>query len=151
MQKIIVSDTSCLILLQKLQQLNLLKELFGKIIITKEVEDEFKGDLPDFFQIQNPKDPNYHKILSTFLDKGEASVIALALELENCLLIIDEAKGRKEAKAMGIRITGTLGLLILAKEKNLIRELKPILNQIHNTNFRISRSLIEKALKIVGE
>jgi predicted nucleic acid-binding protein len=68
MQKIIVSDTSCLILLQKLHQLKLLKELFGKIIITKEVEDEFIGDLPDFFQIQHPKDPNYHKILRTFLD-----------------------------------------------------------------------------------
>jgi predicted nucleic acid-binding protein len=55
MQKIIVSDTSCLILLQKLQQLNLLKELFGKIIITKEVEDEFMEICLIFFKFSIQK------------------------------------------------------------------------------------------------
>jgi len=151
MQKIIVSDTSCLILLQKIHQLNLLKELFGKVIITKEVEEEFDGNLPDFFEIQDARDPNYLKILQTFLDKGEASVIALALEFDDCLLIIDEIKGRKEAKSLGIKITGTLGLLLLAKEKKLIENLEPLIRQIKDTNFRISKSLIDKVLVMAGE
>ena len=151
MQKIIVSDTSCIILLKKIHQINLLKQLFGKIIITSEVEEEFSGVLPGFFEIQNATDPNYVKILSTFLDKGEASVIALALEQEDCLLIIDEYKGRKEAKSLGIKITGTLGVLLLAKEKGLIKELKPLLDQIKHTNFRINESLIRKVLTLAGE
>jgi predicted nucleic acid-binding protein len=151
MRKIILSDTSCLILLHKIQKLDLLEKLFGKIIITKEVKDEFSDYLPDFFHIQNPKDPNYHKILQTFLDKGEASVIALAVENEDCLLIIDDSKGRREAKALGIKITGTLGVLLLAKERKLIEELKPLLNQIKSTNFRISQSLIYRTLAMAGE
>jgi predicted nucleic acid-binding protein len=151
MQRIIVADTSCLILLQKIQQLELLRELFGEIIITKEVTKEFNIELPDFFKLQEPKDPNYFKILRTFLDKGEASVIALALEQEDCLLIIDEAKGRKEARSLGIKITGTLGVLLLAKEKNLINAIKPLLLQIEDTNFRISKALIDKALKMANE
>lgn len=151
MQKTIVSDTSCIILLKKINQLNLLKQLFGKIIITREVEEELSGVLPDFFKIQNAKDPNYMKILRTFLDKGEASVIALALQQEDCLLIIDEYKGRKEAKSLGIKITGTLGVLLLAKEKGLIKELKPLMDQIKNTNFRINELLIRKVLIMAGE
>jgi predicted nucleic acid-binding protein len=151
MQKIIVSDTSCLILLQKIQQLELLQKLFGKIFITKEVADEFEDSLPDYFEIQNARDPNYRKILQTFLDKGEASVIALALEFDDCLLIIDEFKGRREARFLGIKITGTLGVLVLAKERKLIKSLKPLLHQIESTNFRISKALIDKALKMAGE
>lgn len=151
MRKIIVSDTSCLILLQKIHQLNLLKVLFGKVIITQEVSDEFDGDLPDFFEIQVARDPNYIKILQTFLDKGEASVVALALGFDDCLLIIDEFKGRKEAKSLGITITGTLGVLLLAKEKNLIEKIGPFIKQIQDTNFRISKSLTDKVLELAGE
>lgn len=151
MQETIVSDTSCLILMQKIGYLHLLKELFGSILITSDVAAEFSGDLPPYFRIQDPSDPNYHKILITFLDKGEASAIALALELGNTLLIIDEAKGRKEAKALGLKITGTIGILLLAKEKNLIKSLKPVFRKMDKTNFRISKHLILKALEIAKE
>ncbi len=151
MQKIIVSDTSCLILLHKIQKLSLLKDLFGSITITEEIKAEFNESLPDFFIVQNPSDQIYLKILLTFLDKGEASVLALALEIGNCLLIIDETKGRKDAKKLGIKITGTLGILLLAKEKKLIKELKPIVNQIQETNFRISDLLIQNLLEKAGE
>ena len=151
MQETIVSDTSCLILLQKIGYLHLLKELFGTILITSDVAEEFSSELPPYFRIQDPGDPNYHKILATFLDKGEASAIALALELGNALLITDEAKGRKEAKALGVKITGTIGILLLAKEKNLIKALKPVFRKINKTNFRISRHLINKALAMAKE
>jgi predicted nucleic acid-binding protein len=151
MQRIIVADTSCLILLQKIQQLSLLRELFVEITITTKVAEELNMALPDFIKIQEPKDPNYFKILRTFLDEGEASVIALALEQEDCLLIIDETKGRKEAKSLGLTITGTLGVLLLAKEKKLIKAIKPLIQKIENTNFRISKALIEKALRMAQE
>ena len=100
MPGIIVADTSCLILLDKLGRIGLLKSLFGKITITKIVADEFGKVLPEFVEIENPENKNYQKILESFLDPGEASAIALALEKEECLLIIDEFKGRREALSL---------------------------------------------------
>jgi len=95
MPKVIVSDTSCLILLDKIGRLELLNKLFGEIIITQIVADEFGIPLPDYFIVKNPKNNVYQSILETFLDKGEASAIALCLEEDKCLLIIDDNKGRK--------------------------------------------------------
>lgn len=151
MQKVILCDTSCLILLDKIDQLHLLHGLFGDVIITSEVKNEFDKELPGFFKVQNPKDTNYNKILLTFLDKGEASILALALELGDCLVIMDELKGRREAKNLGVKITGTLGVFLLAKERNLIKELKPLMDQIEQTNFRINRSLVIRALEKANE
>lgn len=151
MQKIIVSDTSCLILLKKIGQLDLLKSLFGKIVITQEIFEEYNDILPEFIEIQNPSDTKYQHILENFLDRGEASAIALALEQEDCLLIIDELKGRKEARLLGLNITGTLGILILAKQNGLIQSFKSILLEIEKTNFRISKDILKKAIEIIRE
>jgi predicted nucleic acid-binding protein len=102
MQKIIVSDTSCLILLKKINRLDLLQKLFGQITITKIIAEEFGNKLPEFIQIENPENITYQKILERFVDRGEASALALAIEKKDCLLIIDDNKGRKEAKHLGV-------------------------------------------------
>ncbi|MFA7445772.1 MAG: DUF3368 domain-containing protein [Flavobacteriaceae bacterium] len=151
MQKIIVSDTSCLILFSKINRLELLQKLFGIITVTKIISEEFGEKLPDFIQIENPKNNNYQKILESLIDKGEASALALALEKPDCLLIIDDNKGRKQAKQLGLTYTGTLGILILAKQKGLITSLSEILSEIQKTNFRLNQNLIDKALKSSGE
>lgn len=65
MQKIIVSDTSCLILFSKINRLELLQKLFGTITVTKIISEEFGEELPDFIQIENPKNNNYQKILES--------------------------------------------------------------------------------------
>jgi predicted nucleic acid-binding protein len=80
----IVSDTSCLILLDKTGELQLLQKLFGKVITTQIVADEFGGELPVWISIQNPTDRKNQLVLEATLDKGEASSIALALENEDC-------------------------------------------------------------------
>lgn len=77
MPGIIVSDTSCLILLDKLGRISLLKSLFQNLSVTQIVADEFEKELPEFIKIENPKDIKYQKILESFLDPGEASAIAL--------------------------------------------------------------------------
>jgi len=82
---------------------------------------------------------------------GEATSIALASTNENSLLIIDESKGRKVAKEMGVQITGSLGLLVAAKQKGYIEAVKPILEKIQQTNFRISENLIQVVLYKVNE
>lgn len=98
MQATIISDTSCLLLLEKIGELSLLHTIFGEIVTTQFVADEFGEALPHWITIQNPTNKSSQLVLETTLDKGEASAIALALEIGNTLLIIDESKGRKIAK-----------------------------------------------------
>ena len=108
--EIIISDTSCLILLNKINELPLLKCLAHKVYITSIIQKEFGGTLPEWIEIKNPKNKHYQEILEMDLDKGEASAIALSFEIENPILIIDELKGRKIAKKLNLRFSGTFGL-----------------------------------------
>jgi predicted nucleic acid-binding protein len=151
MQKIIVSDTSCLILLDKIGELNLLHVIFGQITVTKEIASEFKNELPDWCKIEEATNKTYQMILEASLDKGEASAIAFAIEQTDCLLIIDDYKGRKYAAQLGIKITGTLGIIILAKLNGYIDSIKPLLDKIKTTDFRLSEELERKALEISNE
>lgn len=150
MQKVIVSDTSCLILFYKIGEFELLKEVFGQITITEIVASEFNRPIPSWIQIINPKS-NLHKGLLGFLDAGEATSISLATEHKDCLLIIDELKGRRIAKEFGIEISGSLGVLIAAKNKGILKKVKPLLEKIKQTNFRLSDKLIQVVLNHVDE
>jgi predicted nucleic acid-binding protein len=151
MQKVIISDTSCLILLDKIGELELLNKLFGQIVITREISNEFKKKLPDWFSIEEPTNKTYQKILEASLDKGEASAIAFAIEQTDCLLIIDDYKGRKYAEQLGIKITGTLGLIINAKLSGHIESVKPMLDKIKKTDFRLTEELAKKTLEKSNE
>ncbi|MDR2844060.1 MAG: DUF3368 domain-containing protein, partial [Candidatus Symbiothrix sp.] len=82
---------------------------------------------------------------------GESSAIALSIELGNTLLIIDDLKGRKEAKRLGLKITGTLGLLFSAKQKGLIPALKPYLDKLQAADFRISPIIVQELLTLSNE
>lgn len=150
MQKIIVSDTSCLILFYKIGELELLRKVFGEIIITETVSKEFKRAIPKWIQIINPS-TNLHFGLQGFLDPGEATSISLAVEYKGSLLIIDESKGRRVAKELGIAISGSLGILVTAKKRGIIDSVKPIIERITQTNFRLSDKLIRKVLQHVNE
>jgi len=151
MQKTIISDTSCLVILEKIKELELLHRLFGTVITTSEIKDEFGLPLPEWVQIKEVRNKNYQSIIEATLDKGEASAIALALELEDCLLIIDDLKGRKFANQLGLKITGTFGVLVEAKLSGTIPSVKPILEKIKTTNFRIGEQLEALILKKAGE
>ncbi len=146
MQKTIVSDTSCLILLEKIGELELLHNVFGEILITQNIADEYGLTLPKWITIQNPTDQKYQKTLETSVDKGEASAIALAVELTDCLLIIDDLKGRNLAETLGIKITGTFGLILEAKLSGKIDSVKPLLEKIKQTDFHFSKNIEEKIL-----
>jgi predicted nucleic acid-binding protein len=146
MQKTIISDTSCIILLDKVNCLPILNKLFGNIIITKEIADEFGKELPKWFEIKSPSNRTYQKILEASLDQGEASAIALAIEQTDCLIIIDDLKGRRYAEQLGLKITGTLGVIIDAKLQGIIPSIRPILEEIKGTNFRLTPDLEQKAL-----
>ena len=85
------------------------------------------------------------------LNQGEASAIALSLDIDNSMLIIDELKGRKIAEKLGLRYSGTFGLILKAKQLGVINSVKPILNKIRSTNFRFNEQLFETVLEQAGE
>ena len=147
---VVITDTSCLIALSKTDALNFLLALYNRIVITEEIADEFGEPLPLWLEIMPVADKKYLQLLEHTLDKGEASAIALAITLGNVLLIIDDLKGRKEAKRLGFKVTGTLGVLYAAKQKGLIPALKPF-EKLLSVDFRISPEIINKLLALSGE
>ncbi len=151
MPKIIIADTSCLIVLDQIGELSILEKVYTEIIITPEVQQEFKGVIPDWIKVTSVTDKKRQNILELDLDSGEASAIALGLENENSLLIIDEKKGRAIAKKLGLRITGTLGIIVKGKELGIISSVKEILEKLEKFDFWISESLKNKILTKVGE
>jgi len=85
------------------------------------------------------------------IDKGEASAIALALETSDNIIVLDDWKARKLAERLGLSVTGTLGVIIKAKNIGIIPTIKPYLDKIRGTNFRISEELEQIALKEANE
>lgn len=151
MQKIIISDTSCLILLHKIDKLQLLKSLFSEVLITSAIAAEFGRELPEWIIIKDPANLYYQQILNTIVDPGEASAIALALEQSSSLIILDDLKARKLATELKLVFTGTLGIIIEAKLSGKIESVKPLLIKIKQTNFYLPVELENKILDKAGE
>jgi len=151
MPNVIISDTSCLVLLNKIEELNLLHRLYGTVSITKEVATEYGKALPEWIQLKSSSDEAYKKILRASVDEGEASAIALALENSDALLILDDLKARKYAEKLGLKIIGTIGVLIDAKRSGYLSSIKPSLKKIRHTNFRLTVELEKLALQKAGE
>lgn len=151
MQKTIIADSSCLIPLDKIEELDLLRNLFGKAIVTSIIAEEFGIPLPEWISIKDADNKNYQNILELTVDRGEASAIALAVELIDSLLILDDQKARKLAEELKLKYTGTIALLVEAKLKGYIPSVRPLIDKIGKTNFRITPELEKKIIKSTGE
>ena len=151
MHKIIISDTSCFIILTNIGELHLLQKLYSKIITTIEIATEFGEPLPEWVEILSVKSKDTQRLLEMQIDKGESSAIALALEIPDSLLILDDIKARKVATQLGLSITGTLGIIIKAKLEGIIPSVIPILNKIKQTDFRLSNEVELQVLKAAME
>ena len=84
-------------------------------------------------------------------DKGEAEMITLAEEMNAEAVLIDDLKARKIAKLRGLNVIGTIGVLLDAKEKGVIKELKPLLDELIEKRIRIRRELYDHALELANE
>lgn len=147
----VIADASCFILLDKIDSLHLLQKLFNTITTSPEVAKEFGKSLPDWVTVKAVEDRNFQRALFFEVDLGEASAIALAVETQPSLLIIDDLKGRKLAKRLNLTHTGTLGLILRAKKEGVLPQIRPLFDRIQLTNFRISPSLLIDILHEAGE
>ncbi len=161
---IVISDTTPIIALIKINRIDLLEKLFDEVLIPEAVFDELTTNSlfanetaivksSTFLKktsVQNKKSLQILQAASG-LDDGESQAIILADELKSDALIIDEKKGRKVAQQLGITITGTIGILIQAHNEGMISsdEIKQYLEQLKNSNIRLSDSLIQQALAML--
>jgi len=163
---LVISDSSTLIHLAKIDRLALLKEFFGVITVPpavwQEVVEEGKGrpgatDVTaardaGWIQIRKPTDMRLLRILKSELDKGESEALTLAVEVHADLLLIDESEGRRIAKIYDIPKTGVVGILMRAKREGLIESFSHELDRLRNEGgFWIADTLYSKAIAGVGE
>ncbi len=151
MHSVVIADTSCLILFSKIDLLTILRKLYPVIKITPEVADEFGEELPDWILIQPASKKNFKKLKSYTLGEGEISSIALALDLHDSLIILDDEKAKKVAKSLQLNVTGSLGIILRAKQEGLIPTVKDIIYKIKETNFHLHLNLEELVLKLANE
>lgn len=155
MQDLVISDTSCLILLTKIGQIDLLQKTYGTVLIPSEVFSEYNRQaripLPNWITVLKPRSESLSKFHLPHLDAGEQAAFALASEHPGSLLIVDDKEARKIAKQLGFRTTGTIGVLLASKESGHISAIRPLIEKISGTNFRVSPDLIRQALFEAGE
>lgn len=128
-----------------------MQKFFRSIITTQIIATEFGKPLPDWIIIAPVQNIPYQMLLELEVDSGEASAFALTLQYDSSLLIIDDMKARKLADKLLLNYTGTLGVVLKAKELNILPFVKPLLNKIQLTNFRFSENLLKEILSIANE
>lgn len=157
----IVGDSSPLIALAIIQQLELLPKLYQRIVIPHKVWEEITingAGLPgalaisqlDWLIIEKPAQELLTP-LSIFLDPGEAEAIALAMSLPESTVLLDDAQARRVAERFGVNRIGTLGVLRRAKKAGLVDVIKPYILQLQKSGIYIRQSLVDAVLHDVGE
>jgi predicted nucleic acid-binding protein len=109
------------------------------------------GTEADWLRVQSIQNSAVVAILKTQMDEGEAEAIALAMELGDVLLILDDKKARRVAQQIGLKVIGTVGMLLRAKRDGIITEIKPLLTALVQVDFRVSDGIIQEALRLSGE
>lgn len=141
----------CLIVLTKIDAISLLKTVFETVMTTPEIAAEVGFELPRWIRVSSPIDDSPVRTMPSSIDKGEATAIALALEIEGATLILDDLTARNFAARLGIHVTGTMGVLIKAKQDGHIPSIRPLVQMIRQTNFRLSDRVERNAYILAGE
>jgi predicted nucleic acid-binding protein len=107
--------------------------------------------LPPWVRERALQQPIAREVLRASLGPGESEAISLALEIHADRLIVDERAGRRVAEALGIRVAGVLGLLVLAKQRGLVPFVRPHLDALLQSGFRADPELVKRILRRAGE
>lgn len=154
----LVLDSSPLITLGRAGALEIIQSLPFRFLVPSAVAHEITAgslqgwpvSVPSWIEVQQLKTP-VSQLAVRSLDRGEAEVISLALELQLPRVCIDEWRGRRMASALGLEVTGSLGLLGLAKTSGIIGEIRPWAAKVVSTGGRFDFRLIQQFLAAFGE
>jgi len=158
----VVANAGPLITLATIGRLDLLKALFEQILIPQVVYDEVvvhgEGE-PGSQEVKEAvwiravqvQDHLAVHLLREALDAGESEAIVLAQELNARYVLLDDGLARRKARLIGLRMTGTLGILLMAKEAGLIPAIRPVLNELRQADFRMSDRVYREVLTRAGE
>jgi hypothetical protein len=157
----VICNTSPLQYLYQVDLLHALQALAGQIVIPPAVAEELAAGRTAGVSLPDPTTLDWITIrrptsaaavpLVTDLGPGEAEVLMLALEAREAVVILDDALARRAAAMLGLRVTGTLGLLLDAKRAGLIPAITPILDQLHALHFRLASHTRSAVLALAGE
>lgn len=147
--------------LHQLAQLSLLPALVGRVIVPPAVVAELTVGRMQGMSLPDPTDLEWVTVrrpagaavlpLVTDLRPGETEVLALALESPDAVAILDDALARQVAETLGIRLTGTLGVLLNAKRSGLVTAVAPLLDHLQALRFRLAAHTRAAVLKLAGE
>ncbi|HEY0602678.1 MAG TPA: DUF3368 domain-containing protein [Herpetosiphonaceae bacterium] len=144
----VISNSSPIIGLERIGQLQLLQALFNAIVVPPAVVREVGSEtvLPAWIEQRDLMQAIGPRILSAALGAGESQAISLALEVQPRLLILDDRPARRLAQALHVPVIGTVGVLLLAKRAQLLSAIRPSLDALLLHDFRISQRLYEQVL-----
>jgi predicted nucleic acid-binding protein len=156
----VIANNTPLVALWTLGHLDLLRDLYGEVWIPQAVYAEFTAterarrhsilrEAP-WIVIVPVSSPQHVKVY-VGLDQGEAEVLTLAEEHNARLVILDELKGRRYAQRLDMALTGTLGVLLLAKERGLVGALAPLLDELLDAGLYLDSALMTRVLELAGE
>ena len=156
-----ISDSTPLIALARIGELDLVASVFSKLVIPEAVAQEVaaaRADAPGAQEVAAARwieearaDPLLVRPLLLLVDQGEAEAIALAQTDPGSLLLTDDRKARRVAKQLGVQVQGTLGVLVRAKRRGLIPAVRPLVSRLQSTDYRIADPIVEDLLRRLGE
>ena len=150
----VVSNSSPLIALARIERLDLLPAIFESILIPPAVAREIVPSiqvLPAWLRIQPPNVLPPASLLRRRLGDGEWEALALAIELKADGIILDDLPARRAAETNGLNVIGTLGMLITAKRTGLLKSIRPELDALLRTSFFLSSKLYDELMALSGE
>jgi len=159
-QRIVIADTGPLLALSWIHRVGLLNHLFDRVVVPFEVWGEL-AHRPDAFEPPQVAALSYLEFAppdflvpaeAEALDPGERAVLALAVgHLPRATLLIDERRARKAAKELGLRVVGTLGVLVEAKRQGLLTAIGPLMEEMISNGIYFGPQLVERILAAVGD
>jgi predicted nucleic acid-binding protein len=159
--RLVVSNTSPLLYLHQVGQLDLLRQRYGQVVVPGAVAEELAAgselgiDAPSLEQHPwlQVKAPPERLLLRALVDlgPGEAEVIAFGLANPGALLLLDDRLARRTAALFGLSVTGTIGVLVGAKRAGALTSVLPVLDALKKTTIRVTDELIRWALEEAGE
>ena len=161
MTEVVVSNTSPLLYLYRIDALDWLRTLCGDVRVPKAVAEELSEGRRTGYDVPDPQHHDWLQVveprvtpprwLNLDLGAGELAVLTLASEYSECTVLLDDRQARRIAQSIGLNVWGTLRVLIEAKSKGLIKRIGPRLERLEDAGMWMSAPIRHRVLVLAGE